>query len=140
MPFAIKEPPENVLNVTLQFALLLRDGFADSDQLLGEVTVSAGAIKVKRRDSEGTFLFYKLKPGAQSFSVESGSDTPYYLPKKVDVAIPVQQPVPPAPQYPWPVFPDVRLADPDLLLGDPAQKQSYKKQRQAATLFPSTAY
>lgn len=140
MAFAIQQPPEAVTNFTLQFVLLVRDGFADSDQLRGEVTVTAGTIKVTRRDSNGSFLFYKLKPGAQSLAVESGLNTPYYLPTKTAVMVPVPQPAPPAPQYPWPVFPDVRLADPSLPLGDAGQKAAYKQQRAAATLFPSPAY
>ena len=140
MAFAIKAPPETVTHSKLLFALVLRDGFADSDELLGEITVAGGGVKGKQKDSSGAFLFYKLQPGAQDISVDSSDDTPYYLPAKVGVTIPVPQPAPPVPQYPWPIFPDVRLADPDLPLGDPGQPAAYRNQRTAATLWPSIAY
>jgi hypothetical protein len=139
MPFAIHEPPEAVKNVTLQFALLLRDGFADSDELLGVVTVTGGNISGQRKDSTGTFLFYDLKPGAQQVAVSSDPDTPYYLPAKVGIQIPVPDPPPPMP-FLWPAFPDIRLADPNLLLGDAGQKAAYKTQRAAASLSPSISY
>jgi hypothetical protein len=139
MPFAIHEPPEAVKNVTLQFALLLRDGFADSDELLGVVAVTGGNISGQRKDSTGMFLFYDLKPGVQQLTVSSDPDTPYYLPAKVGIQIPVPDPPPPVP-FLWPAFPDIRLADPKLPLGDPGQKAAYKTQRAAATLSPSIAY
>ena len=140
MPFALNQPPEAVTGVTLQFALLLRDGFADADELVGDVEVMGGTIKGQRKDSSGTFLFYDLKPGAQSLSVSSNPDTPYYLPAKVDIKLPVPDPPAPVPPYLWPAFPDVRLADPNLPLGDPGQKNAYKAQRASATLSPSIAY
>ena len=58
MPFATLQGES--LEITLQFALLLRDGFADSDQLLGDVTVAAGAIDGQQKDSSGAFLFYNF--------------------------------------------------------------------------------
>jgi hypothetical protein len=139
MPFAIHEPPESVKNVTLQFALLLRDGFADSDELLGVVTVTGGNITGQRKNSTGTFLFYGLKPGAQHLAVSSDAETPYYLSAKVGIQIPVPDPPPPVP-FLWPAFPDIRLADPTLPLGDAGQKAAYKTQRAAASLSPSIAY
>ena len=108
MPFAIHEPPESVKNVTLQFALLLRDGFADSDELLGVVTVTGGNITGQRKNSTGTFLFYGLKPGAQHLAVSSDAETPYYLSAKVGIQIPVPDPPPPVPFFVPP--PETRLA------------------------------
>jgi hypothetical protein len=121
------------VEVTLQFALLLRDGFANSDQLLGNVTVASGGIEGEQKDSSGTFLFYDLKPGPQSLTVSSNSDTPYYLPATIAVTVPM-------PSALWPAFPDVTLANPNLPLGDPGQTAAYKAQRQQATLLPTTAY
>src|SRR3989442_7569274 len=83
--------------VDLQFALLLRDGFADSDELVGDVTVSGGTIQGQQKDSTGAFLFYNLKLGAQSLSVRSGPDTPYYLPVDIAITVPVPPPPPPVP-------------------------------------------
>lgn len=121
------------IEVTLQFALLLRDGFADSDRLLGNVTVASGAIDGARKDSSGAFLFYGLKAGLQSLAVSSDPDTPYYLPTAIPVTVPM-------PSALWPAFPDVTLADPSLPLGDPGQTAAYKAQRQLATLLPTNAY
>ncbi len=121
------------IEVTLQFALLLRDGFANSDQLQGRVTVASGTIDGEQKDSSGTFLFYDLKTGAQSLAVSSDPDTPYYLPKTIAVTLPM-------PSALWPAFPDVTLANPTLPLGDPGQTAAYKAQRQSATLLPANAY
>jgi len=139
MPFAIHEPLEPITNVTLQFALLLRDGFADSDELLGTVVVTGTNATGQQKGSTGAFLFHDLKPGAQQLAVSSDPETPYYLPAKVGIQIPVADPPPPVP-FLWPAFPDIRLADPALPLGDPGQKAAYKTQRAAATLSPSIAY
>lgn len=138
MPFPITTP-ELVTNAKLQFALMLRDGFAESDDLVGKVTV-LGSVAGRQKDSSGAFLFYKLQAGNQDLAVSSADYTPYYLPKTVTVAVPVPPPAPPAPQYPWPAFPDLRLADPDLPLDDPGQPQAYSDQRKAATLWPNVAY
>lgn len=132
MPFPTLQA-ESIQVVSLQFALLLRDGFADSDQLLGDVTVTAGTIAGKQKDSSGAFLFFDLKPGPQSFAISSGTYTPYYQPAKVVVTVPM-------PSALWPAFPDRTLADPTLPLGDPGQTAAYKAQRQRATLLPSTGY
>ena len=131
MPFPITQP--EVIDVTLQFALQLRDGYADSDQLLGRVTAASGGVNGEQKDSSGTFLFYDLQPGAQNISVSSDSKTPYYLPNQVAVNVPMPSPL-------WPVFPDITIADPTLPLGDPGQTPAYKVERLAATLFPTTAY
>jgi len=40
----------------------------------------------------------------------------------------------------WPGFPDIRLADPKLPLGDAGQTAAYMTQRAKATLSPSIAY
>jgi hypothetical protein len=138
MPFDITMP-ELITNFKLQFALTLRDAFADSDDLVGKVAV-LGTVAGRRKDFSGAFLFDGLRAGAQDLAVSSADDTPYYLPKKVPVTIPVPAPPLPAPQYPWPVFPDKRLANPNLPLRDPGQPQEYRDQRAAATLWPSIAY
>ena len=118
---------------TLQFALLMRDGFVDSDQLQGVVSVTSGIIAGQQKDSSGTFLFYALKPGPQALAVSSGQYTPYYRPTTINVTIPMPAPL-------WPAFPDMTLADPTLPLGDPGQTAAYKAQRQAATLLPTNSY
>lgn len=127
------------IEIDLQFALLLRDGFADSDELVGDVAVTGGPIQGQQKDSTGAFLFYKLKPGLQSLAVRTGPDTPYYLAADIAVTVPVP-PLPPPVPFLWPAFPDIRLADPTLPLGDPGQKPAYIAQRQAATLQPTTSY
>src|SRR5580698_1346247 len=95
--------------VTLQFALLLFDGFTGSSQLVGDVTVVSGTIDGEQQDSGGAFLFYNLKPGPQSLAVSSGIYTPYYLPTTIAVTVPM-------PSALWPAFPDVTLANRSLPL------------------------
>jgi hypothetical protein len=124
---------ETIPVFTLQFALLLRDGVANSGQLQGEVSVQSGTIVGQQKDSSGVFLFYKLKPGAQTLTVNSDKYTPYYRSTTVAVTIPM-------PSVTWPAFPDVTLADPTLPLSDPGQTAAYKTQRQAATLLPTVYY
>lgn len=131
MPFPILKG--DTIRQDLQFALLLRDAFADSDQLLGQVTAKSGIVSGQQKDSSGVFLFYTLKPGAQSIQVTSGPETPYYLPASINVTIPMGSAV-------WPAFPDINLADPNLPLGDPSQPAAYKTQRLAATLLPANSY
>lgn len=131
MPFPVTQP--EVIDLALQFALQLRDGYADLDQLLGGVIAESGPIKGEQKDSSGTFLFYDLQPGAQNITVSSDAATPYYLPKQVAVNVPM-------PSALWPAFPDVTIADATLPLSDPGQTAAYKAQRLAATLLPTTAY
>ncbi len=131
MVFPTLQP--EIVEVTLQFALQLRDGYADSDQLLGKVTVASGPALGEQKDASGTFLFYGLNAGAQSLTVKSAPETPYYLPAQIAVMVPM-------PAALWPAFPDITIADPTLPLGDPGQNPAYKTQRQAATLLPTTAY
>lgn len=138
MPFPTLEG--ETLDTTLQFALVLRDAFADSELLLGDVWVQAGNIVGERKEHSGVFLFYDLNPGPQVLEVKSADDTPYYVAMNVAVTIPVTQPPPPAPVFPWPAFPDIRLADQTLPLRDPGQTAAYKTQRAAATLLPTVAY
>jgi hypothetical protein len=121
------------IEVTLQFALLLRDGFANSDQLQGNVSVNSGLVEGQQKDSSGTFLFFNLKSGAQTINVSSTVDTPYYLPAQISVTLPMPSPL-------WPAYPDVTQANPSLPLGDPGQTAAYKAQRAAATLLPATGY
>jgi hypothetical protein len=134
MPFPTF-PPET-RETTLQFALQLLDGVSNSGELRGDVTVTSGTsgpIDGTQVNSSGTFLFYDLKPGAQTLAVTSGPYTPYYLPAKINVTVPM-------PNALWPAFPDVTLADPTLLLSDPGQTPAYKAQRQQATLLPTNQY
>lgn len=131
MAFPTLQP--EIVDVNLQFALQLRDGYADSDQLLGNVTVASGPVEGEQKDASGTFLFYDLKAGAQDLTVKSDSLTPYYQPTQVTVTVPM-------PARLWPAFPNITIADPTLPLGDAGQKPAYKAQRQAATLLPTTAY
>jgi hypothetical protein len=119
--------------IVLSFALLLRDGFADTDQLLGEVSVSADGVAGQRKGMSGVFLFFGLSAGQHTFAIGSGPGTPYYTPTRILVTQPMQDPL-------WPAYPDMKLADPGLPLGDPGQKAAYKEQRKAATLLPSTSY
>ncbi len=131
MPFPILQG--EAIQTSLQFALLLRDGFANTDQLFGNVSVAAGSISGKQKGLSGAFLFYDLKPGPQILTVKSGPYTPYYLPASIAVTIPM-------PTALWPAFPDVSAADPTLPLGDPGQTAAYKAQRQSATLLPTNSY
>ena len=141
MPFAITQP-EARLNFSVQFAVLLRDGFADSDELLGKVEVQSANVVAYRKGTSGLFWFQNVTPGPnQSLSVNSKELPPYYLPTTIDhLVIPNPPPPAPAPRNPWPVFPDISLADANLPLGDPSQPAQYKQQRVEATLLPTTAY
>jgi hypothetical protein len=131
MPFALAQT--ETIETTLQFALLLRDGFADSGVLLGEVSVVSGTIEGERKYPSGAFVFSGLHTGAQTLKVSSSDATPYYMAKDVTVQIPPAAPL-------WPAFPDITVADPNLPLGDPGQTAVFKAQRQAATLLPAAAY
>lgn len=70
MDFAT-QPPESIVT-NLQFALLLRDGFANSDELLGDVVVTGATEAARRKDTSGIFLFFDLAPGPQALTVTSG--------------------------------------------------------------------
>jgi hypothetical protein len=140
MPFAIKQPLEEKQNLNVQFAVLLRDSFADAEELLGELDVKVGTLRARRKESSGLFWFQNVTAGNHVLSVSSTEDPPYYLAKTFNVTIPPPAPSAPSPRNPWPAFPDIQLADPNLLLGDSGQTAAYKQQRTAATLFPTTAY
>jgi hypothetical protein len=131
MPFPTLQGESREL--TVQFALLLLDGFTNSVELVGEVTVTSGTVNGEQKNSSGTFLFNGLKPGPQTFAVTCGTYTPYYLPTTIDVTVPMPNPL-------WPAFPDVTIANQTLPLGDPGQTAAYKAQRQQATLLPTTQY
>jgi hypothetical protein len=131
MPFRVNAA--EITQVNLQFALLLRDGFSQSDELLGDVTVSCGAIEGRRKDSSGAFLFFGLKPGPLVFTVASDPYTPYYLPTQIATNVPM-------PSALWPAFPDQTVANPNLPLGDAGQTAAYKAQRQQASLLPAAQY
>lgn len=119
--------------IVLSFALLLRDGFADSDQLLGDVSVSADGVAGQRKGMSGVFLFFGLSAGQHTFAIGGEPSTPYYTPTQILATQPMPDPL-------WPAYPDIKLADPTLPLGDPGQTAAFVKQRQAATLLPSTSY
>lgn len=140
MVFAIKQPPESRLNLNLQFAILLRDGYADSDDLLGQVEVRASNVVAYRKGTTGLFWFQSVTAGVQDLLVQSLEDPPYYLPATINLAIPVPPPPAPAARNPWPAYPDVSLADPNLPLGDPGQPAAYKTERANARLSPTIAY
>jgi hypothetical protein len=127
--------PLEHLGLRLAFALLLRDRLTFADALFGNVSVTAGSRAGSRKDSSGTFLFFALPNGAVDFAVRSGADTPYYLPIDITVTIP-----PPSPPPPWPAFPDISLANPDLLLWDPNQPDAYRTQFLQCCLSPAIAY
>jgi hypothetical protein len=120
-------------DVNLQFALVLRDRYAGSQELLGQVSVTAAGVEGAQKGNTGTFLFFNLKPGARVFAVASDPLTPYYR----GVSIPITIPMPAAS---WPAYPDVTLANPALPLGDPGQPASFRDQWQQAELLPATAY
>src|SRR5205809_1577898 len=106
MSFTIKQPPEERLNLNVQFAILLRDGFADSDELLGKIEVKAAINSARRKAKTGLFWFHDVTPGNQALAVTSREDPPYYLAKKINVTIPAPAPPAPAARNPWPAFPD----------------------------------
>jgi hypothetical protein len=132
MPFATTYGEST--NVQLAFALLLRDRYAQSDQLVGAVNVNAGNIPAMRRDgATGCFVFLNLKPGAHTLNVTADQWTPYYR----SVSIPVVAPPPPAK---WPAYPDITLANRNLRLDDPAQPAAFRKQFLLASLLPTAQY
>jgi hypothetical protein len=117
----------------LIFALLLRDRTNFSTQLLGDVSVTAGPRVGQRKNGSGTFLFFDLPNGPVDLSVRSGRDTPYYLPTDLTVTLPPSSAL-------WPAFPDIALADPTMMLSDPAQPAPFRTQFLQACLSPSAAY
>jgi hypothetical protein len=120
--------------LTSRFTLFLYDGFSRRNFLDGTVEVQiAGQPAPYAKPGEATWIFYSLPDGAYSVTVAPDVDTPYYQP----VTIPVNLPVPNAL---WPAFPDRTLADPTLMLDDPAQTVAYRAQRALATLRPTASY
>jgi len=117
----------------LVFALLLRDRLTLTDSLIGDVSVTSGPWTGWRKEASGTFLFLSLPNGTFDLTVRSSRDTPYYLPTDITVSIPPASTL-------WPAFPDISLADPTLLLSDPAQPATYRAQFLRACLSPSIAY
>jgi len=164
MAFATIEPDVNELQLSL--ALTLYDGFTGAHELIGDIAVSifnemlASPIQapgsppltgqsarqwIFRKTPDAIFLFFGLAPGAYTFEVRSNSASrdkkpSYYLP--TDVSFDVNDlPAVVAAQKPvWPAFPDINLADQTKPLDDPTQPETYRVQRQAATLQPTTAY
>ena len=120
--------------VQLAFALLLRDRYARTDELVGDVAVKAGSVEaIRKPGSPGSFLFLSLAPGAYTLSVACGKWTPFYRP----VSIPVTVPAPPAT---WPAYPDVTLANRNLPLDDASQPPAFRDQFALASLLPATQY
>lgn len=140
MAFALKQPLETRLNLNVQFAVLLRDQFADSDDLLGQIEVRASDVVAYRKGMSGLFWFQSVTPGVQDLSVQSLEQPPYYLPATISLTIPNPPPPAPAARNPWPAYPDISLADLNLPLGDPGQPAAYRKERADVTLSPTVAY
>jgi hypothetical protein len=153
----------DVAEVQLSLALMLYDGFTGAQELIGSISVSLSDETLTspltsppqffqqthkspfRKTPQATFLFFGLFAGEYIAHVRSNVGLPdqtpqYYLPTDVSITVadlpitvPVQQPI-------WPAFPDITLADSTKPLDDPTQNASYRAQRLAATLQPSTAY
>lgn len=141
----------------LGFALFFFDGFTRRNQLVGlygsveqeredealavdslgrarvgrhtTVRVAGQSIVPRRRETDATFLFLDLPPGAHTFEVRS----PYYEPRDVALTLPRPDPR-------WPAFPDVTLANEALPLDTPAQPAAYRDQRALTTLQPTVRY
>lgn len=132
MPFATSY--REAYQVQLAFALLLRDRYAESDELLGDVMVKSNdAPAMRKTGTSGCFVFLNLNPGAHTLKVTTGPWTQFYRP----VSIPVNVPAPPSK---WPAYPDIALANPDLRLSDPAQPAPFRNQFTLASLLPTTQY
>jgi hypothetical protein len=125
--------------LNLALALSLFDQFTRKRALLGKVKVSvAGKPPVKpfvayQKEAGATFLFFDLPDGAYTFEIRSEGQTPYYVARDINITLPMPDPL-------WPAFPNVKLADEDLPLDDPAQPPPYRAQHLEATLEPATTY
>ena len=143
--------------LTLGLALFLFDGFTRRNQLVGlygdreqerqddalatdaqgrarvarytRVRIANRPVVPRRRESDATFLFFDLPPGAYTFEARS----PYYAPRDVALTLPRPNPR-------WPAYPDVTLANEALPLDSPAQPAAYRAQRASVTLQPTVRY
>lgn len=132
MPFATSY--RETFEFQVAFVVVLRDRYSGSEELAGEVIVKAGDVPAGRKQGgAGAFLFSKLAAGVHDLSVESASWTPYYVPVKFPVTVPV-------PPSKWPAYPDVTLANLDLALDDAGQKPAFRDQFVHAALSPTIHY
>jgi hypothetical protein len=135
----------DILDLRLDFGLILFDQFTRTNRLFGTTTVRlADSPLVKpflpfSKASQAIFLFFRLPPGNYRVEVRSNeagqgiNDPPYYLQVDVPITLPMPHPL-------WPAFPDALLANQNLPLDDPGQSAAYRQQRALATLQPTTAY
>lgn len=120
--------------VQLAFALLLRDQYSRTEELVGDVAVKAGNVEaVRKPGSSGSFVFLSLTPGPYTLDVACGKWTPFYRP----ISIPVSVPALPAA---WPAYPDITLANRTLPLDDSGQPPAFRNQFALASLLPTTQY
>jgi hypothetical protein len=117
----------------LGFALLLRDRLTFENTLAGTVTVTTVGLAGTRKSTSGTFVFFNPPKGKLDFAVRSDPATPYYIPVDLTLTIP-----PPSPTLP--AFPDISLADRNLMLWDPGQPAAWRTQFLQACLSPTVAY
>ncbi len=120
---------------TMSLGFQLFDRFTTRDRLAGEVTVSLRdkPYRPVRQTGHAIYAFLDLPPGAYTAEIRSAPETPYYLPAELPVTVPMPDPR-------WPLIPELRLADPNLMLEDPAQPAAYRAQRALVTLQPAIAY
>jgi hypothetical protein len=132
MGTAIQNFEQQIVNLT--FALQLYDGFTGTTMLQGNVTASAvNGENATLKPASGQFLFFTLNAGAHVINIVPDPVTAYYLPAVINLTLPMSTPL-------WPAFPDRALANPSLLLDDPAQPAAYRNQLALATLRPAVAY
>lgn len=132
MPFPLAF--QEAQSISCRFALSLYDGFSGANALQGAVSVGIDGQRTPiAKQYQATWVFLSLPDGNYNISVVSDSDTPYYQPVTVPVTLPVTNAL-------WPGYPDNSLADPNLLLDDPAQTAAYIAQRKLATLMPTASY
>jgi hypothetical protein len=125
--------PLEISQTRLSFALLLRDRLTLADALEGDVGVTSNGRPGIRKAASGTFVFFGLPGGPAKITVRSSPDTPYYLPLDLNVTIP-------QPPSSWPAFPDISVANPNLMLSDPAQPPAYRTQFLQSCLAPAVTY
>jgi hypothetical protein len=121
-------------NDTCRLALFLSDAVTRDNTLQGTVNVAIAGQKIPvEKPGEATFIFFALPDGAYTITVASDADTPFYQPVAIPVTLPVAHGL-------WPGYPDQLLADPTLMLNDPAQTPAYRAQLDLASLKPTIAY
>jgi hypothetical protein len=121
------------VETTFHLALRLTDRYTRASKLAGIVTANVAARETAQQVSDDTFIFRRLPAGPAVIDVASDPATPYYLPFSINVTMPM-------PAALWPSFPDLSLANQNLMLDDPAQPAPYRSQRELAALLPSPQY